>query len=511
MVNNIEQILEDNKFLLEQNNMLEDLFHKINAGIVLADSELNILKANPSAQDFIKSLPKGKLQFTDDHFNGADESQIEALNDLINISNDRGYDFEQTVHGNEESHEFEILKIPKSGVGLYFNTTKQRNKNDEHAIVYDMVLNGDSAYSLLDNISPLVTKYETPNSKEVLPMVFEGEDTALEFIVKRGESESLKKDFANFQHKVETIKNQPYFNLFNKKTFRTQIIQPVENNKTETYHVEITVTAENEEGKIIYQASHRDVTDLLQEKARLVNKLSHDELTGLLNEPAFKTGLYSMMESVEADDFVYLANIDVKNFKPINDILGHATGDYVLKKIGEALEKSVREDDLVARFHGDEFYLGIKLSGEYLQDKSPSAVLKNIIGRVKSNLGKIPYSKRESELVKYDFNKLQEIDFENILSLGVSRYPDDVSPENTLIENDNNIQYDLSQILESNYESLMTKSDMAMYVHKYMSKEFEGHNEPFVEYNSEVKEQHKFVVSEMERKVKESGTTRYDK
>jgi diguanylate cyclase (GGDEF)-like protein/PAS domain S-box-containing protein len=96
----------------------------------------------------------------------------------------------------------------------------------------------------------------------------------------------------------------------------------------------------------------RDITDarLLQDQMR--HQAHHDPLTGLANRALFTECLNAAVEG--ADRFVvYL--IDLDDFKPINDTLGHHAGDAVLVAVSERLRAGFREQDVPARLGGDEF------------------------------------------------------------------------------------------------------------------------------------------------------------
>jgi diguanylate cyclase (GGDEF)-like protein/PAS domain S-box-containing protein len=91
---------------------------------------------------------------------------------------------------------------------------------------------------------------------------------------------------------------------------------------------------------------------------RLEQLSSIDELTGLLNRRAFieaaELRILMGRRQARAAVFIYL---DLDNFKPINDQLGHQTGDTVLRKLGQLLLRSGRNNDLIVRLGGDEFGL----------------------------------------------------------------------------------------------------------------------------------------------------------
>ena len=97
------------------------------------------------------------------------------------------------------------------------------------------------------------------------------------------------------------------------------------------------------------------VTDVT-EKVKGINMLRqlahHDSLTGLANRFTFRDAL---TESLSQNRGGALFIIDLDHFKTINDTLGHAAGDDVLKAVARRLTESVEPDDVVARLGGDEF------------------------------------------------------------------------------------------------------------------------------------------------------------
>ena len=78
-----------------------------------------------------------------------------------------------------------------------------------------------------------------------------------------------------------------------------------------------------------------------------------DELTGLPNRKLLK----SIKNNQE--DYV-VAMLDIDFFKRINDTYGHDAGDIVLKEVAQAIKSSVREDDIVLRWGGEEFLILLK-------------------------------------------------------------------------------------------------------------------------------------------------------
>ncbi len=110
-------------------------------------------------------------------------------------------------------------------------------------------------------------------------------------------------------------------------------------------------------GRPLYAVAHlQDVTDARRHQAELRHLADHDGLTGLVNRRCFGTRLdTTLSESRESGRSAAVLVVDLDNFKAVNDTYGHAVGDELLRRVGDALRSRVRTSDVVARLGGDEF------------------------------------------------------------------------------------------------------------------------------------------------------------
>jgi diguanylate cyclase (GGDEF)-like protein/PAS domain S-box-containing protein len=108
-------------------------------------------------------------------------------------------------------------------------------------------------------------------------------------------------------------------------------------------------------------------TDITERKKteEIIKALAyHDALTGLPNRRMLDERLGLVLShNVRMGEFAALMVLDLDNFKPLNDTAGHSAGDILLTQVAARLLESVRQEDTVARFGGDEFvvvlgYLG---------------------------------------------------------------------------------------------------------------------------------------------------------
>ncbi len=99
-----------------------------------------------------------------------------------------------------------------------------------------------------------------------------------------------------------------------------------------------------------------DISDRKHLEGRLQHLADHDPLTGLFNRRRFESELDGRLAHARryGGTLAVLA-IDLDGFKFVNDSLGHAVGDELVRRLGGVLQRSLRESDVVARTGGDEF------------------------------------------------------------------------------------------------------------------------------------------------------------
>lgn len=101
---------------------------------------------------------------------------------------------------------------------------------------------------------------------------------------------------------------------------------------------------------------------LEEEKEALIHSLTDlattDALTGIHNRRYVLQELgKALLRSRRTDQRIAVVLFDLDGFKGVNDMLGHATGDAVLRKVADGLQSIVREGDVLGRYGGDEFLL----------------------------------------------------------------------------------------------------------------------------------------------------------
>jgi diguanylate cyclase (GGDEF)-like protein/PAS domain S-box-containing protein len=115
----------------------------------------------------------------------------------------------------------------------------------------------------------------------------------------------------------------------------------------------------NEAGQTThYVGLFSDITEIKENQRQLEHLAYHDSLTQLPNRSLLADRMQMALAQAKRNDtLAAVAYLDLDGFKPVNDRLGHDTGDRLLVEIARRLQASTRTGDTVARLGGDEFVL----------------------------------------------------------------------------------------------------------------------------------------------------------
>lgn len=105
-----------------------------------------------------------------------------------------------------------------------------------------------------------------------------------------------------------------------------------------------------------FMALVRDITQRKEVEARLVHLAHYDGLTGLPSRPLFRDrATQALLHAGRVGRLLAVLYLDLDHFKPVNDRLGHETGDQMLKTAAQRITGCLRAADTASRLGGDEF------------------------------------------------------------------------------------------------------------------------------------------------------------
>lgn len=196
----------------------------------------------------------------------------------------------------------------------------------------------------------------------------------------------------------------------------------------------LTIAAiQDEEGTLThYAALFSDISELKDNEARIRNLAYYDPLTNLPNRRLFHDRLcVAIAHAHRSQTQLAVMFVDLDRFKRINDSLGHAVGDQLLKEVTLRLQAAVREDDTVARTGGDEFII-------LLTEITDIDHVVQVARRVIESMTR-PIQLNGHELVV-------------TCSLGISIYPDDDTDIDNLIQNADTAMYRAKETGRNSYQ-----------------------------------------------------------
>jgi diguanylate cyclase (GGDEF)-like protein len=137
--------------------------------------------------------------------------------------------------------------------------------------------------------------------------------------------------------------------------------------------------AEHREISDIVEALETTASALSERDAELLELANHDSLTGLFNRRRFVEEFKKEIANIAVMGHTSaLFFIDLDQFKYVNDACGHAAGDRLIRKVADELKRSVRRDDIVARFGGDEFAILMQRADADGARSAAEAILSNM-------------------------------------------------------------------------------------------------------------------------------------
>jgi len=107
-----------------------------------------------------------------------------------------------------------------------------------------------------------------------------------------------------------------------------------------------------------YILSFTDITSTMLEYVNMEKKATHDPLTGAHNRSFFDHYFDQILEKARQNRKILgIIMIDIDHFKDVNDTFGHETGDAVLKMFVQIINNSIRQEDNIVRWGGEEFII----------------------------------------------------------------------------------------------------------------------------------------------------------
>jgi diguanylate cyclase (GGDEF)-like protein/PAS domain S-box-containing protein len=182
-----------------------------------------------------------------------------------------------------------------------------------------------------------------------------------------------------------------------------------------------SATFRDRSGELCASLVIRDITDRKRAEEHIEYLAYHDELTGIPNRAHFQRAFeHAIATSQRQGMNTALMLVDLDRFKNINDIVGHETGDQLLKQVAARLRTCLRDGDVLARLGGDEFVI-------LMQDASSIDAVSAVANKILEATAR--------PLV------IDEQEFLITASIGISTSPHDGTDLKTLLRNSDVAMY----------------------------------------------------------------------
>jgi diguanylate cyclase (GGDEF)-like protein/PAS domain S-box-containing protein len=360
---------------MERDDQMDSLINKLSIGVVIADQQGQILFTNQTIKEMT----------------GYAEEEIKTIKDWYkNAYPDPGSrekakkHFEYDIENGIKDRTYKV--ITAAGDYKYFNF--RYSQLDEEKMLFEII----------DITHRLEQREELKELKERLELAVEGGNIGIW-------DWNPANDKVHFNDKWAQMLGYELSELENNLNTWLDLIHPDDKDqtlkdikdhlegKTDKYHNEHRVKTKSGGWKWIRdigKVTERDDQDNakrivgvhidIDQEKRAVEEIkhlsNHDELTGLYNRRFFNEELERLSNSRKYPLSIIVG--DMNRLKEINDNYGHSMGDKYIKKAAEAIQNSVRTEDIVARIGGDEFAIILPATDYSRADNIVDRILKRI-------------------------------------------------------------------------------------------------------------------------------------
>lgn len=338
--------------LTESHNLLKTIINTAPARIFWKDKKLRYLGCNPAfAKDAGAAFPEDVIGKDDYQLGWKEQAEYYRDDDwqVINSGIPKlNYEEPQTTPEGKTIW-LRTSKVPLCDVnnktigvlGLYQDITEQKQVTEVMLLATTIYQSSSEAIMVTDEnnlilqVNPAFTRitgYELTDVKGKDPRIFQ----------------SGRHNKIFFQ--------KMWQKLLKEDRWQGEIWDRRKDGKIHAKWLNITMIRHSDGRAYYYVAQFSDITEKKQKDELILTQANYDQLTSLPNRNLFKDRLDNQLRKSRRSGLpLSLFFLDLDNFKDINDTLGHAAGDKLLKKVALRIMSCVRETDTVARLGGDEF------------------------------------------------------------------------------------------------------------------------------------------------------------
>lgn len=170
---------------------------------------------------------------------------------------------------------------------------------------------------------------------------------------------------------------------------RRETVNVRKNGSTFPAYLISSIVLDNSGAPVAVVTACEDITERKRAEEKLRYMSTHDTLTGFYNRAFFDEALKRLADQKTAPVSVIM--VDVDGLKEVNDTLGHAAGDKVLKQTASVLMSVFRSEDIVARIGGDEFVVILPGAEQHVVEKAIKRI-RDVIEQSSCSIGGIGLS-----------------------------------------------------------------------------------------------------------------------